>query len=217
MLPFGREQFLDAFARYNAAIWPLQIAAAVLGVAVVVALWRWPVSGWRLVCAALALQWLWTGVVYHGLFFARINSAAFAFAGLFALQGLLFARWAWTGRREPATASGLAACFGWVLVAYAGLLYPLVGAIAGHRYPAVPMFGVTPCPVTLFTFGALLVGARTVPRHLLLIPGLWAVVGGSAAFLLGIPQDWPLLLGGVAATAVLWRGAAPVRGAISAP
>jgi hypothetical protein len=40
-----------------------------------------------------------------------------------------------------------------------------------------------------------------VPRWLLAVPLLWSLVGGSAAFLLGFPQDWPLLLGG--ATAVL--------------
>jgi hypothetical protein len=59
----------------------------------------------------------------------------------------------------------------------------------------------------LFTLGIFLVGAWPVPRHLLVLPGLWSLVGGSAAFLLGIPQDWPLLVGGVVAVALLWRRA----------
>ncbi len=65
------------------------------------------------------------------------------------------------------------------------------------------MFGITPCPVTLFTFGLLLLTTRTVPRRLLVIPFLWSLVGGSAAMLLGMPQDWPLLFSGIATTAIL--------------
>ena len=210
VLPFTREQFLAVFAQYNAAIWPLQAVAALLGVAVVVALLRRSPAAARGVGAALAPMWLWTGVAYHGVFFARINPAAFAFAALFVVQGLLLAHMAWAARADDARprAAGVRAGLGWALVVYAGLLYPLVGSLTGHVYPAAPVFGVTPCPVTLFTFGVLLLGAQPVARRLLVIPALWAVVGGSAAFLLDVVQDWPLLIGGLAATALLWpRGA----------
>ena len=33
----------------------------------------------------------------------------------------------------------------------------------GQRYPAVPMFGITPCPLTIFTCGLLLLARRGVP------------------------------------------------------
>lgn len=209
MLPFTREQFLDVFAQYNVAIWPLQLAAALLGIAVVVALLRRSGAAARTGQAALALMWLFTGVAYHGVFFSRINPAAFAFAALFVVQGLLLVRAAWAARdavRFP-PAAGVRAWLGWALVVYAGLLYPLVGSLAGHAYPAAPVFGVTPCPVTLFTLGVLLVGPQPVARHLLVIPALWAAVGGSAAFLLGVVQDWPLLIGGLAAVGLLWHRA----------
>ena len=208
MLPFTREQFLAVFAHYNVAIWPLQVVAALLGIAIVVALLlRRSLAGIRVAGTGLALMWLWTGVVYHGVFFARINPAAFAFASLFVVQGMLLAYTAWIARgdAERPHAAGIRAGLGWALVVYAGLLYPLVGWLSGHAYPAAPVFGVTPCPVTLFTFGALLLAAQPVARHLLVIPALWAVVGGSAAFLLNVAQDWPLLIGGLAATALLWH------------
>ena len=35
-------------------------------------------------------------------------------------------------------------------------------------------------------------------RSLLVIPVVWSLVGGSAAFLLDMPQDWPLLASGLA-------------------
>ncbi|MCW5662167.1 MAG: hypothetical protein KIT60_31050 [Burkholderiaceae bacterium] len=51
MLPFSREQSIDVFAQYIAAIWPVQAAAALFGVAIVVALWR------RTGLAATSLLW----------------------------------------------------------------------------------------------------------------------------------------------------------------
>jgi len=58
------------------------------------------------------------------------------------------------------------------------------------------MFGVTPCPVAIFTFGLFLLTVRPVPRWLLVIPFVWSLIGGSAAILLQVPQDWLLLVSG---------------------
>ncbi len=67
------------------------------------------------------------------------------------------------------------------------------------------MFGITPCPLTLFTFGMLLLTRAPVPRWLLVIPLFWSLVAGSAAFLLGVIQDWPLLFGGLLIPLLLVR------------
>ena len=68
------------------------------------------------------------------------------------------------------------------------------------------MFGVTPCPVTIFTFGLLLLTMRPVPRGLLVIPFVWSLIGGSAAVLLYVPQDWLLLVSGcIAAVLMVFR------------
>jgi hypothetical protein len=75
----------------------------------------------------------------------------------------------------------------------------------GHSSLELPMFGVTPCPVTIFTFGMLLLTRQPVPRLLLAIPVLWSLVGGSAAMLLRVPQDWLLLVSGAIAVALLIR------------
>jgi hypothetical protein len=202
MLPFTEEQFVAVFVDYNLRVWPAQVAAYLLGMAAVVALVRgWPGSD-RLIGITLAAMWSWAGVVYHGLYFSAINGLAPVFGILFVLQGLVFVHSVVVRRQlHFGTPSGPAAWLGWALVAYASIVYPLVGWWTGHAYPAMPMFGITPCPVTLFTFGLLLLTTTHVPRWLLAVPLLWSLVGGSAAFLLGFPQDWPLLLGG--ATAVL--------------
>jgi hypothetical protein len=75
----------------------------------------------------------------------------------------------------------------------------------------MPMFGITPCPVTLFSFGVLLLAQGPVPRRLLVIPFVWALVGGSAAFLLAVPQDWPLFASGLLVVPWLWRHPADAR------
>ncbi|TGQ38487.1 MULTISPECIES: DUF6064 family protein [unclassified Mesorhizobium] len=78
---------------------------------------------------------------------------------------------------------------------YTAVLYPLIGMATGHTYPEMPMFGVTPCPVTIFTFGMLLLTTQRLPRWLLVIPFVfvWSLIGGSAAIALGVTQDWLLL------------------------
>jgi hypothetical protein len=199
MLPFTREQFVGVFVDYNTAIWPAQWVAYLLGLIAVVALMRGSPPANRVIALVLATMWTWTGVAYHGLFFARINPLAVVFGGLFVVQGMLFISAGVAARRLVfARSAGLASVLGWMLIAYAAVLYPLLGQATGHAYPAQPMFGTTPCPVTLFTFGVLLLTSDPVPRWLLIIPLAWSLVGGSAAFLLGVPQDWPLLFSGFA-------------------
>jgi hypothetical protein len=187
MVPFTREVFLGVLERYNEAIWPAQIVAYLL---CLIAVWRvarpFPGSG-RLIATVLGLAWIWTGVAYHMLFFARIDWAAWAFGLFFVVEGLLFLiDGTIRGRLAFRFAGGAADWFGAVLLALATLLYPLAGA---PDWPRAAHVGVAPGPTTLFTFGMLLLATPKVPWHLLVIPVLWSLIGGSAALVLGIPQD----------------------------
>ena len=69
----------------------------------------------------------------------------------------------------------------------------------------MPMFGITPCPVTIFTFGLFLLASSAVPRSLMVIPVVWSLIGGSAALLLHVPQDWFLLFSGIAIVPIILR------------
>jgi Family of unknown function (DUF6064) len=196
-LPFTREQFINVFADYNNAMWPMQVFAYLLGVIMVVALVRARrVTSNKtnyLIGFGLALMWVWAGVAYHGLFFSTINTAAFFFAALFVLQALLLMYFTIRRRLKFASASGISRWIGWALIVYALLVYPLAGILNGHHYPEMPMFGITPCPVTIFTVGLFVLTQPPLPRALLVIPFLWSLLGGSAVFVLGVAQDWPLL------------------------
>lgn len=214
MLPFTSDQFLANLVAYNEAIWPMQPVAFACGaLAVVLLLWR-PRMADRLVAVILAVMWLWTGIVYHWLYFTEINKAALIFGAMFVTQGALLV-YCGVFRRQLRFGRdfGLAVSVGIAFVAYATILYPLLGIWMGHPYPEMPAFGVTPCPVTIFTFGFLLLAKPPLPWWLLVIPFIWSLIGGSAAFLLGVPQDWLLLASGIIAVPLIALGDSHPSGA----
>jgi hypothetical protein len=208
MLPFTPEQFLAVFASYNNAIWPIQIAAYLLGGIAAALLFRKTPGSDRIIAGILAVMWLWTGFGYHGIWFSAINKAAL-FAALFIVQGccLIYAG-VYRHQIRFGIRRGLATWAGAAFVVYAAIVYPLIGVAASHPFPAMPMFGLTPCPVTIFTFGMLLLTMGPVPRWLLVIPFVWSLIGGSAAILLNVPQDWLLLLSGCIAVPLMVHAAA---------
>src|SRR5688500_2245046 len=96
------------------------------------------------------------GIVYHALYFSRVNPAAWLFAGVFLLQSALLLHAAVSrGGLSFRTRADLPGIAGAVLAAYALVAYPLIGYASGQRYPETPTFGL-PCPTVIFTFGVLL-------------------------------------------------------------
>ena len=204
-LPLSHDQFLDAFAAYNQALWPAVLALWLVTVAALVLLAAKRLDP-RLAGALLALHWAWAGIAYHFAFFVRINPAARLFGALFVLQALLFL-WFGVRRRDLAVTWGRTGrqvlSIGFCIYA---VLYPFLAAAAGMRWPRMPSFGV-PCPTTLLTVGLLLGLELGRLRGLFVVPLLWSLVGGSAAFLLGVRTDLMLLVGAVALVfAMLSRG-----------
>jgi hypothetical protein len=192
-LPFSREAFFEVFARYNLALWPVVLALWVAAAAVLAATVSRPGrrSTNRAAGLLLAVLWLWTGGVYHALYFAAINPAAWSFAALFVVEaGLLAWHALVSGRLAFGSASAPNRIPGTVL-ALSGLAYPILNAASQHPYPATPSFGV-PCPTALFTVG-LLLGCRRPPVAVVLIPVTWSVLAGSAASSLGVRADLVLL------------------------
>lgn len=155
--PFTTKQFLGVFAAYNAAIWPIQIVAYGLGLIAVTALWSRRPLAVQLVLSILALMWALNGIGYHFLFFSEINPIAKEFAAFFVLQSILFelsvlvpSDLRFKVELKFRSAAGLS------FIVYALLIYGLLGYWAGHGLMSGPMFGVAPCPTTIFTIGMLL-------------------------------------------------------------
>ena len=204
-LPFTQDQFFEVFRRYNEAVWPAQgmlIALALLAVSLAV---RGTSSAARTVSGILAILWLWMAVAYHWAFFTSINRAAVLFGVLFMGQGILFAVIAF---RKPTLAFGspgkLRRLMGTALIGYALFIYPALGALLGHKYPASPTFGL-PCPTTIFTLGLLLWAGPSLPRIALAIPLFWAGIGTWGAVGLGVREDFGLVVAASMSAILLLR------------
>jgi len=196
-IPFTADQFFSVFGRYNESIWPMQI---VLNIAAFTAVGLiFPARPWtdRMIAIILSSLWAWMAVAYHFAFFASINPAAWGFGGVFLLGAFSFAfTGAFKGVLRFRFQRSLSTITGSVLIIYALLLYPLIGYAAGHRFPAVPTFGL-PCPTTIFTIGILFFAMEPVPRSILAVPLFWSAIGSIAAFNLGVIQDYGLLVAGL--------------------
>lgn len=213
-LPFTVEQFLSVFERYNRAIGPAPLVAYVLGIAALALACRGGGGASRLVLAILAALWAFNGAGYHLSFFRAVNPIATAFGIAFLAQAALFAFAAARAeplpfRFRPGARQALALAF----AAYALVAYPLLGMAAGHAYPRAPMFGVAPCPTTIFTFALLLLADARVPAWLYGIPFLWSLLGVSAAAQLGILEDYGLAVAGIVGAAILALGHRRAAGA----
>jgi hypothetical protein len=195
-LPFTKEQFFDLLAAYNVELWPALLALWIASVFASVMLISSRRPPDRLISALLAVHWAWSAMAYHVGFFTRINQAAWGFAALFLLQAAVFF---WVGvvqaRLSFAPWRNAWASVGWGLVAYS-LCYPAINAAQHLSLSRIPTFGV-PCPTMIFTAGMLMFAT---PRswRLSMIPVMWSVIGGSAAFLLGVSADYALPIAGLA-------------------
>ena len=195
-LPFTRQEFFGLFADYNEAIWPAQALAVVAGLGAVALLNSGAAWASRAIAAILGALLIWNGLVYHWLFFTRINPAAWLFGTLFLAGGAVFLlEGALRNRIGFAPTRGYRNAMSGLLILYAVVLYPLIGLIV-EGYPATPLFGVTPCPTTIFALGLLMLSSHRRPVLLAAMPLLWVFIGGTAAVILAVPQDWGLIAAG---------------------
>jgi hypothetical protein len=181
----------------------LQIAFYLLGSTVIFLSIKKIAKADKIINVILSFFWLWMGIVYHLLYFARINKAAYLFGGVFILQGLLFFyqgvlsdKLSYKFRFDK---------FGWVgtiLMTFALIIYPFLGYVFGHFYPASPTFGL-PCPTTIFTFGILMWFDKKMPLSILIIPFIWSIIGFFAALQLGVREDTGLIAAGILGTLMI--------------
>ncbi|MFN3844235.1 MAG: DUF6064 family protein [Paracoccaceae bacterium] len=212
-MPFTIDEFLAVFAAYNAAIWPFQIGAYGLGLIAAAALVVQSHALMRLGLAGLAVLWAVNGIGYHLMFFAPINPIAPIFAAFFVLQAvLLLASAIQPGDLRLSLRRDLQSVVGLMTIVYALAIYPVLGVWAGHGLMAGPMFGVAPCPTTIFTLGILMIARGRWVVWLSIIPILWSLIGLSAALQLGIPEDLGMPIAGAMLAALLaaafWQGRA---------
>jgi hypothetical protein len=199
MLPFTRSEFLDVFASYNEAIWPIQLALIAMALAAVGMSLRGRSRQGVWIVILLAVLWDWMGVVYHWRYFAAINPVAYGFGAAFVVQSALLL-WFGVVRRRLVFRPrfDVLGILGGLLILYALIGYPVAGSMVGHAYPLAPTFGV-PCPTAIFTLGMLLWVEGRVSPWLLAVPIAWSTVATAAAVSLGMVEDFGLTAAGILA------------------
>jgi hypothetical protein len=198
------------FAAYNASIWPMPVISYVLGALALVAFLKPELKLVRGAWFALGFLWLWTGASYFYMVLGGHVAPLRIFGFLFLVEGGMLAGFAVNEVLSPRRVPQAQRLLGGLLVAFSAVIYPLIGAASGHVYPAAPSFGITPCPLVIFTLGLLLLSPVRFPLWFYAVPTIWSIVGGSAAFLLGVPQDLMLpiaALGSLIASGVIHRPA----------
>lgn len=201
--PFTIEQFLNVFKSYNESIFPLQVVFYLIAFFMIFLLFRKIKGSDRIILSCLTFFWLWIGVVYHIMYFSKINKPAYAFGSLFIIQGLLFLVFGVINNRFKFTYyNNFFNNIGLFFIIYALIIYPALGYLFGHRFPYSPTFGL-PCPTTIFTFGVLLFLDSKISIPFLVIPLVWSIIGFGAALNLSIYEDYGLLIAGLSGTGLL--------------
>jgi hypothetical protein len=192
-LLFSPRTYYRLFELYNTQIWPLQIVAALLALALVYLVFRDRTWAARTAVAILIVSWLWVAWAYLLTRYDTINWAASYFAVGFAVQAALLA---WTGmirahlRLRPRR--GFASKGGVGVLLFAVLGYPLIAPLAGRPWTQAELFAIAPDPTVLATLGVLLAAER-MHWALLVIPLLWCAISGATLSTMQSP-DAPVLI-----------------------
>lgn len=200
MLPYTAEVLFALFDEYNQAIRPLQGVALFLTAGVLMLALRSRENRSRLIIVILAAGWLWTGTVYHLVYFRELNFAAPGYGMVFILQGMLLF---WAGvyrnrvsirfQRKPASYAGMA-----ILILSAFIL-PVIDWHQGLSWTDARFALLAPGATAGLTLGLLMMADRRPPLWIAAIPVLWTIIVGAHAAVLGIYQDIALTAAGLVA------------------
>ena len=203
-IPFTTEQFFEVIANYNIAVFPIQILLVLAGIVCVAFLYSKKSYKDKIIGSYLGILWLWIGVIYHLVFFTVINPAAYIFGILFILQGLLIL--IETFRNERLKFNFKAEVMGYVayfILIFAIIIYPILLYFLESSIYTTITLGL-PCPSTILTFGFFMMTTTSFHKYLLIIPGIWTIIGTSAAFNFGVYPDYMMLITAIIATVYLF-------------
>jgi hypothetical protein len=192
---------LAYFTKYNPSIWPMQVVVYVLALAAVFLAVKKSKYSDRIIALILAFFWIWNGIMFF-LPVGASGSQWYIFAALFVIQGILFLVSVAKPMVSYRVGTDIYSMTGIVLILYALIGSPLVGALVGHLYPQMAFVGLFPCPTLPFTFGLLLCTTSKIPKYLLVVPFIWGLVG-VMTISIGMVEDVVMLLGALVATAMI--------------
>ncbi len=206
-LLFSPRTYYRLLELYNLAIWPAQLAAAVIGLAIMALLIRESARRDRIIAGLLSACWLWIAWAFHYQRYAQINWLAPWFAAAFALEALLLVVvGAFAGRLVFRRADGKR----WIatsIVAISVVGYPLLAPLTGRPWTTAETFGAAADPTAIATVATLALVRARIRWLLLAVPLLWCAVAAATLWAMNAPEALVV----VAAALVALSPAVPTR------
>jgi hypothetical protein len=196
LLLFSPQTYYRLYELYNAAIWPAQVVAITLGLAILLLVRRPGGTHGRWIAAVLAACWLWIAIAFHANRYATINWAAVNFAWGFGCEAALLI---WIGVLRGnlvfGTGEGAIGRAALGIFLFALLAQPFLGLLCGRPWRQVEIFGVAADPTAVATLGVVLLSAGRVRWELLAVPAIWCAISGATLLAMKAPDFWvtPLL------------------------
>lgn len=203
LFPFSRDVYLRLFELHNEMLWPCQILAAAVGLAV---LWRAAKGDGRATGLLMALGWLFVAATFFFDRYATLLWVAPYIGGAFVLEAVLLGVGGFRGWLDAPEDRTSWTRLGLGIAAAGMLLFPLIAPLTGRGWTAGQMFGTTPDPTVLVTLGLVLASRRT-RWFLLFVPLGWCAIAAATALVMEHPAGFVLPAAG-AATVVLAVGRA---------
>lgn len=206
--PLTQQELLIVAAKYNTAIFPLQILIYIPSLLIFLLLRRGTKQDTsRGVLLLLAAQWGTVGALFFLMHMVDKSPAAgWTGAAVFLAGGLYFA--AMASKQYPPHFHWRNDPVSWVsgAVTLAAVLgYPLLGWVLGRSYPVSTAYGLMPGTTATFAVGVLLT-ARPAPRLKLLMPSLaWLPATVLCVWWWGLWEELLLAPAAGAALLVWWR------------
>jgi peptidoglycan/LPS O-acetylase OafA/YrhL len=192
---FTLQTYYRLFELHNRAIWPAQLVAVALGLAILALLRRPDVRRGKVIAAILAACWLFVAVAFHAHRYATLTWSARYYAWAFGVEAVLLL---WIGVIRGRLSFERRAA-GVAIYLFALIAHPLIEPLLGRRWSEVEVFGVAPDPTAIATLGLLLLAAGRVRWELAAIPLLWCAISGATLLSMKVPDAGIPLTAGVLA------------------
>ena len=194
----NEENWWNTSGAYNNAIFPMQIIAMVTGITLTYFSLAKPNTKTNsLMKTYLAFTFAWNGVVFFLLFGKELPGTLLG-APLFIVTAVLFVLDIFKKKTEfklPNARWHKYLTILWILCAF---LYPLIGLPLGHYYPRTCIFGVFPCPTTVFALALLAAAIPKVDKKAYILLLIWALPSVGKCFgALDLQEDCILFIVGV--------------------
>lgn len=198
------ESWWSQIGVYNNAIFPMQIITIAVAVVLTYLLFARPYARInKIMKAYLSFTFAWNGVIFF-LIFGRKLPGVFLGAPLFILVAILFAWDILANKNQFSLPETRWQKYLTIFLVLCAFLYPLIGFVLGHFYPESCIFGVMPCPTTVFALALLAAAIPKVDRKIYILLLIWALPAfGKCLGALNLYEDCVLFWTGIYALIML--------------